>query len=80
MLPSAAFRFPDTVRIVRLRTPTREISGTPHVLRQPTIGETGTVVGEGPAGTYLVEHVDADGMTPWLAGFGADELELVERP
>jgi len=27
----------------------------------------------------LVEAVDDEGMTPWLASFASDELELVQR-
>jgi len=71
----------DQVRVVRLNHPTREVTGTERVRRQPAVGDLGTVVallkhGSNPPG-YYVECVDADGLTLWLAGFDRDELALV---
>jgi hypothetical protein len=37
------------------------------------------VVVERANGTLLVETVDAEGMTPWLASVASDELELAQR-
>ena len=74
------FRFPDTVRVVQLLVPTRDVLGSVRHPSQPAVGETGTVVFEYPDGSYAVERVAPDGMTVWLADFEAAELELVHRP
>ena len=71
----------DHVRVVRLNHPTREVTGTERVRRQPVVGDSGTVVAlvkhaSKPPG-YDVECVDAAGMTLWLAEFDRDELALV---
>lgn len=72
----------DVVRVVRLRTAERPYDGTEGVLRAPRLGDEGTVVlaaARGDAdGTVMVECVDADGMTIWLADFATDELELTD--
>lgn len=62
------------VRIVKLNTPNRHIDGTKGVKRPPRVGDSGTIVhkvGE----LYMVESVDSDGLTVWLADFTADEIE-----
>ena len=74
------FRLYDTVRIARLLTPEREVSGSSAAPPQPRVGETGAVVDDVGDGLYLVEHVTADGYTTWLAEFSVAELELVARP
>lgn len=51
-------------------------------MRAPRMGDVGTVVMAAAKGdasaTVMVECVDADGMTLWLAAFAADELELTD--
>src|SRR5688500_5814455 len=74
---STSFRRLDTVRIVRLIVPDREVMGASAAPPQPHVGETGTVVEDVGEGLYLVEHQTADGCTVWLAEFFADELEFV---
>lgn len=69
----------DMVRVVRLEGgPTRPVDGTPGAVRQPAIGDTGTVVASLEAGgvrKYIVECVDDAGMTAWLGDFGEGEIE-----
>lgn len=70
----------DTVRIVRLLVPDREVTGSSAAPPQPSVGEVGSVVADVGDGLLLVEHVTADGYTVWLAEFAVDELELVVEP
>jgi hypothetical protein len=69
----------DTVRIVRLVVPDREVMGASATPPQPHVGEMGTVVEDVGEGLYLVEHVTDDGVTVWLAEFFVEELDLVDR-
>ena len=74
------FQLFSRVRVSRLLTPQRTVSGSGAKTRQPEVGDTGTVVeyfGNFEGATYLVESVDADGMTVWLAEFSPQELVLV---
>ena len=71
------FQLFSRVRVSRLLTPQRAVSGSGAKTRQPEVGDTGTVVEyfgncEGP--TYLVENVDTEGSTVWLAEFSPQEL------
>ena len=75
-----SFQLFDTVRIVRLLIPDREVTGSSALPPQPQIGEQGTVVADVGAGLLLVEHATADGHTVWMAEFSAVELELAARP
>jgi len=78
MARSAAttFRELDVVRVASLKTPTREVTGSRGASRHPIIGDIGTIVHAlGPA-HFIVECVDADGHTVWLADFELDELDL----
>ena len=71
------FRLYSRVRVSRLLTPRRAVSGSGAKTRQPEVGDTGTVVeyfGNIDGATYLVESVDADGETVWLAEFSRQEL------
>lgn len=74
----------DVVRIVRLSKPDRLFDGTASVMRPPRIGDVATICHEykpgDPSASVVVEMVDEDGMTVWLADFTRDELELVNRP
>ena len=71
------FQLYTRVRVSRLLTPQRAVSGSGASVRQPQVGDTGTVVeyfGNLEGATYLVESVDAEGATVWLAEFSAQEL------
>ena len=70
----------DVVRIVKLINPSRNITGMKSVSRPPKIGDVATVCHYYPESPFIVEMVDQDGMTIWLADFVTEELELVERP
>ena len=73
------FEIDDTVRIVKLVEPEREVTGSAAEPPQPKVGEMGTVVDDVGDGIYLVERTTADGRTMWLAEFADAELELVDR-
>jgi hypothetical protein len=73
----------DTVRVARLLIPNRPFDGTRSVMRAPAVGDVGTICHESSAAdseAVVVEMVDADGLTIWLADFQRSELELVVRP
>lgn len=69
-----------TVRIVQLRP---EIDHTPisssfDSPSSPEVGDIATIVDRAAEGTgYLVEKVQGDGRTEWLALFAEDELQLL---
>jgi hypothetical protein len=69
----------DCVRVVSLRQPERPFDGTEGAMRPPRVGDSGAVVhvycAEGGAAGYVVECVDAEGYTVWLADFLPDEIE-----
>lgn len=68
----------DTVRVTRLARPDREYDGTPGHARPPAVGDSGTIVHEydpdDPTAPVVVECVDAEGHTIWLADFERSEL------
>ena len=70
----------DVVRSTRLLTPSRENSGTETVMRQPQVGDVGTIVyvlhDAGTDSKYVVECGDEDGMTVWFRDFNHNELRL----
>jgi hypothetical protein len=74
-----AFDSLDTVRIVRLHEPEREVTSALDPAPQPRVGELATVVEDVGDGIYLAERTTDDGMTRWMAEFTEDELELVDR-
>jgi hypothetical protein len=74
-----AFEVSDTVRVVRLEEPDREVTSAFEEAPQPRVGELATIVDDVGDGLYLVERTTADGVTAWLAEFLEDELELVDR-
>lgn len=62
-------RIHDVVRILRIHRPSRESD-------LPRVGDTATIVfvlGDGAA--YILESVEADGMTRWLAEFEREDLD-----
>ena len=64
----------DTVRVTRLLTAPRPVDGSPSVVRQPRVGDTGAIVHVLSEDRFLVECVDATGLTLWVAEFAAAEL------
>jgi hypothetical protein len=74
----------DVVRVSHLLRPERAYGGTESVRRPPAIGDIGTICHElvpsDQTAPVMVEMVDQNGMTVWLADFVREELELVERP
>jgi len=73
------FQPDDTVRVVRLLEPDREVTGSSEPAPQPRVGDTATVVADIGDGLVLLESCTDDGMTRWMAEFAVEELELVER-
>lgn len=69
----------DSVRVVRLLQTERPYDGTESVMRPPRVGDAGAIVHvyatDGGDTCYIVESVDADGYTVWLADFLSEEIE-----
>lgn len=74
-----AFAILDTVRVIRLGEPEREVTSAFDPAPQPRVGQLATIVEDVGEGIYLVERTTDDGVTAWLAEFTDDELELVDR-
>lgn len=72
----------EMVRIVQLLGGRREVAGTFGFVRDPVVGETGTVVFEYPApdSRITVQMLDDQGHTLWFADFVKDELEYLPAP
>ncbi len=70
----------DYVRVTALLSPDRDFDGTEGAKRQPRIGDEGTIVHVYvPGESFVVECVDSDGYTVWLADFVAAELEELHK-
>ena len=69
-----AYREFDVVVVRTLLTATRNVTGTDRVMRQPRIGDQGSIVHILGTENCIVECVDSSGLTPWLADFHVDEL------
>ena len=70
----------DVVRVTQLLKPDRRYDGNAGIKRPPQIGDSGTIVHVPPepySEWCIVECLDKNGFTIWLADFTADELELV---
>ena len=50
------------------------------VLRQPRVGDVGAIVDLLGPSRFIVECINEDGDTVWLADFEAEELEPSGRP
>ena len=68
----------DCVKIVELLLANRRFDGTEAVKRLPQIGDVGAVVHLDEK-FCVVENVDANGYTIWLADFLIEELEIYEQ-
>ena len=61
----------------------RTTEGTEGAARAPEVGDEGTLIDYGSRdgrSTYVVEMVDEDGGTVWLAEFYLDEIEMIDDP
>jgi len=72
---TSAFHELDVVVVQRLLVPTRTVTGTDGIVRQPRVGDRGTVVHILGSERCIVECVDSSGMTLWLADFSFAELD-----
>jgi hypothetical protein len=67
------------VRVVRLNQAHRHWLSSEGVGRPPQFGDIGTIVHidvlNDPATPYIIECVDDQGLTVWLADFDRDEIE-----
>lgn len=70
----------DVVQVTQLIQPDRHYDGSDGIKRPPQIGDQGTIVDISPKADSwcVVECLDSDGATIWLADFSSDELQLVE--
>ena len=67
----------DVVKVAALLENNREFSGTEGVCRPPRIGDVATVAHVlEPGRAFVVEAVDSDGYTLWVADFRVEELLL----
>ena len=67
----------DCVKVVKLLRNDRPFDGTENVKRPPQIGDIGAIV-HFQKDFCIVEKVDSDGYTIWLANFLPEELEVYE--
>lgn len=67
----------DCVKIVKLSQKNRHFDGTKTAKRPPKIGDFGTIV-HFKENFCIVESIDSDGYTIWLAVFSPDELEVIK--
>ena len=73
------FKEYDTVKIIALKESIRDFDGTERVKSPPQIGDEGSIVHilgliDGEV-KYIVESVNDDGDTIWVADFWESELE-----
>ena len=74
----ADFKEFDVVKVVKLLHADRRFDGTENVKRSPLVGDQGTIVHLAEDFRQcVVECVDPDGVTVWLAEFDFGELEAI---
>jgi hypothetical protein len=71
------FRELDLVRVARLNSASRDIDGNESVARQPLVGDVGAIVTLLGNDRAIVECVEGNGRTLWIAEFSIHELEPV---
>jgi hypothetical protein len=76
-IPLIPFHEGDAVRVTRLLASTRTFDGSRGLVREPRVGDVGAIVHVLGGGIFIVESVDATGLTLWVADFAAEELALV---
>jgi hypothetical protein len=67
----------DCVKIVKLLHENRRFDGTEIIKRPPEVGDVGTIV-HMIENFCIVESVNSEGYTIWLADFFTEELEFYE--
>jgi len=67
----------DCVKVVKLLQNNRTFDGTENVKRPPQVGDFGAIVFL-EKNFCIVESVDSEGHTVWLADFFTEELEICE--
>jgi catabolite regulation protein CreA len=71
------FRLFQSVRVTQLIDSDLPFGGSRSVERAPAVGDVGMIVDIVPnVNACIVECVDDDGLTIWLASFDESELEL----
>jgi hypothetical protein len=70
----------DVVRITSIGTVERTVDGSPGVVRQPVIGDLGSIVHVLSPTRFIVECTDSDGLTLWISDFDLDEVQVVDLP
>ena len=79
-----AYPLYSLVRVIRLNTPERHISGHEGLVRQPRVGDIGCIVEVVDdmvnKEVYTVENADVGGFTIWLADFQQNELIFLSSP
>lgn len=67
----------DVVKVIKLVRENRRFDGTETVKRPSRIGDVGTIVYHNEKGC-IVESINDEGYTIWLADFLMEELEIYE--
>ncbi|CAN5428566.1 hypothetical protein BH20ACI1_BH20ACI1_06320 [soil metagenome] len=67
----------DCVKIIKFLRESRPFDGTEDVKRPPKVSDFGTIV-HLQENFCIVESVDSEGYTIWLADFFVEELEIIE--
>lgn len=70
----------DVVRITSVGTTERTVDGSPGVVRQPVVGDIGSIVHVLGPTRFIVECVDSNGLTVWISDFDLDEIQVVDYP
>jgi len=68
----------DVVRITSTGTVERIVDGSPGVVRQPAVGDLGSIVHVISPTKFIVECVDGEGQTVWISDFDLDEIQVVD--
>jgi hypothetical protein len=68
----------DVVRITSIGTAERTVDGSPGFVRQPLVGDVGTIVHVVGPTRFIVECLDTEGMTVWISDFDLDEVQVVD--
>jgi hypothetical protein len=69
----------DVVRVTSTGTVERTVDGSPGVVRQPAVGDVGTIVHVIGPTKFIVECVDTEGATVWITDFDLDEIQVVDQ-
>jgi len=77
------FKEYEVVKVKALREQQRSYDGSEAVKREPRVGDTGSIVhilgSDGNEMKYVVESVNKEGLTFWVADFWEGELETTHE-